>query len=288
MDLLTDAPLAITLAVLALVDGLSIGTLLIPVFLLLAPRLRGSRVLLYLVTIAVFYLLVGVLFMLGLVNLVDVAQDFLSSTTGLWIRLLLGAGLLVAAFAMPSNAQAKQKREAAAAERVANAVRGSERPGSGGAGTAQAADASGSMPVAADPVPGGRIARWRDRLLADGTSPLTVMAVALGAGLIEVATMLPYLVAMGMLAEAELSMPLRFGALAGYCLLMIAPALVLLVLRIVAAPLVKAPLEQLAAWLERTASENTAWILGIVGFIVARSAASELGLFELLSDVTGR
>ncbi len=276
MDLLTDAPLAITLAVLALVDGLSIGTLLIPVFLLLAPRLRGSRVLLYLVTIAVFYLLVGILFMLGLVNLVDVAQSFLSSTTGLWIRLLLGAGLLVIAFAMPTNEQARKKREAAAAERVARAARGGARPDA----AAGAADASDATPAAGDPAPGGRIARWRDRLLADGTSPLTVMAVALGAGLIEVATMLPYLVAMGMLAEAELSMPLRFGALAGYCLLMIAPALVLLVLRIVAAPLVKAPLERLAAWLERTASENTAWIVGIVGFILARSAASELGLFE--------
>lgn len=284
MDLLTDAPLAITLAVLALVDGLSIGTLLIPVFLLLAPRLRGSRVLLYLVTIAVFYLLVGILFMLGLVNLVDVAQSFLSSTTGLWIRLLLGAGLLVVAFAMPTNEQAKKKREAAAAERVASAARGGALPDA----AAGAADASDGTPAAGDPAPGGRIARWRDRLLADGTSPLTVMAVALGAGLIEVATMLPYLVAMGMLAEAELSMPLRFGALAGYCLLMIAPALVLLVLRIVAAPLVKAPLERLAAWLERTASENTAWIVGIVGFILARSAASELGLFELLPNLTGR
>lgn len=276
MDLLTDAPLAITLAVLALVDGLSIGTLLIPVFLLLAPRLRGSRVLLYLVTIAVFYLLVGILFMLGLVNLVDVAQSFLSSTTGLWIRLLLGAGLLVVAFAMPTNEQAKKKREAAAAERVRSAARGGALPEA----AAGAADASDATPAAGDPAPGGRIARWRDRLLADGTSRLTVMAVALGAGLVEVATMLPYLVAMGMLAEAELSMPLRFGALAGYCLLMIAPALVLLVLRIVAAPLVKAPLERLAAWLERTASENTAWIVGIVGFILARSAASELGLFE--------
>jgi len=279
MDLLTDAPLSITLAVLALVDGLSIGTLLIPVFLLLAPRLRGSRVLLYLVTIAVFYLLVGVLFMLGLVNLVDVAQEFLSSTTGLWGRLLLGALLLIAAFALPSNEQAKKKREAAAAERVASAASGGAHPGGLAAASASAEP---------EPASGGRIARWRDRLLADGTSPATVMAVALGAGLVEIATMVPYLVAMGMLAETDLSMPLRSAALAGYCLLMIAPALVLLLLRIVAAPLVQAPLERLAAWLERTASENTAWILGVVGFILARSAASELGLFELLPNILDR
>ena len=99
MDLLADAPLAVTLGVLALLDGLSIGTLLIPVFLLLAPgRVRVGRVLLYLVTIAVFYLAVGILFTLGLVNLVDVAQDFLSSTGGQIARLVVGAALLVTAF----------------------------------------------------------------------------------------------------------------------------------------------------------------------------------------------
>ncbi|HEY1105310.1 MAG TPA: GAP family protein, partial [Agromyces sp.] len=134
----------------------------------------------------------------------------------------------------------------------------------------------------------GRISRWRDRLLSDAASPANVMAVALAAGLIEVATMLPYLVAMGMLAEADLAAPMRFAALAGYCAVMIAPALLLLALRIVAAPLVQRPLERLAAWLERTAAENTAWILGIVGFLVARGAASELGLFDLVDTLTKR
>jgi hypothetical protein len=108
------------------------------------------------------------------------------------------------------------------------------------------------------------------------------MAVAVAAGLVEVATMLPYLVAMGMLAEAPLAMPLRFGALAAYCAVMILPAIVLLVLRIVAAPLVERPLARLAAWMERTGRENTAWIIGIVGFLIARGAATELGLFDMI------
>ena len=113
------------------------------------------------------------------------------------------------------------------------------------------------------------------------------MAVAIAAGLVEVATMLPYLVAMGMLAEAPLAMTLRFGALAAYCAVMILPAIVLLVLRIVAAPLVERPLAKLAAWMERTGRENTAWIIGIVGFLVARGAATELGLFERLDGLLG-
>ncbi|KAA9144653.1 hypothetical protein F6B41_29910 [Microbacterium lushaniae] len=269
MDIVSDAPLAITLAVLALVDGLSIGTLLIPVFLLLAPgRVRGERVLLYLVTIAGFYLAVGVLFTLGLVNLVDVAQDVLSSTAGQVLRLVAGGALLATAIFM--GAEGSKKAEPTAAEETG---RSGELSSTSAGGTATA------------PVRSARLARWRDRLLSRDASPGAVMAVAVGAGVIEVATMLPYLVAMGMLAEAPLGMPVRFAALAAYCAVMVLPALVLLALRIVAAPLVERPLARLAAWMERTGRENTAWIIGIVGFFIARAAANELGLFDGLSQL---
>jgi hypothetical protein len=136
--------------------------------------------------------------------------------------------------------------------------------------------------TSADPAPPTRLTRWRDRLLSPNASGAAVMAVAVAAGLVEVATMLPYLVAMGMLAEAPIGMPMRFAALAAYCAVMVLPAIVLLVLRLVAAPVVERPLTRLAAWMERTGRENTAWIVGIVGFLVARGAATELGLFENL------
>lgn len=284
MDLPTGAPLELSLAVLALLDGLSIGTLLIPVFLLLAPRVRGGRVLLYLVTIAGFYLVVGVLVTLGMVNFIEVGQDFLSSTAGLVIRLVVGVALLLVGITMPTREKARA--DAARVGAPANGelpVSAAERPnGSGVAGTPTDRVDPGSG------VSGGRIARWRDRLLSDAVSPANVMAVALAAGLIEVATMLPYLVAMGIVADAELELWMRIAALAGYCALMIAPALVLLGLRLVAAPIMRRPLERLGAWLERTAAENTAWILGIVGFLVARSAASELGIFAALEELTRR
>src|SRR5690606_18594143 len=49
LPVLTDVPLPIALAILALLDGLSVGTLLIPLFFLIAPgRPKVARILLYL------------------------------------------------------------------------------------------------------------------------------------------------------------------------------------------------------------------------------------------------
>lgn len=284
MELLADAPLAVTLGILALLDGLSVGTLLVPIFLLLAPgRTPVGRVLLYLVTIAAFYLAVGVLFMLGLVNLVDVAQEFLTSPAGQVVRLVAGAALLLVAFIVGRGAA----RRAPGSRPAGESVRVSPLTGMPVAATTPAPAASFPASGTTAPESSARLMRWRDRLLAPQASSGGVMAVAVGAGVVEVATMLPYLVAMGMLAEAPLGMPVRIAALAGYCAVMILPAVVLLALRVVAAPVVERPLGRLAAWMERTGRENTAWIIGIVGFLVARGAATELGLFDRMSALLG-
>jgi hypothetical protein len=278
MELFGGLPLPLSLALLALLDGLSVGTLLIPVFLLLHPgRVRAGRIVLYLVTIAAFYLLVGLLFLWGLVNVVDVASDFLGSPAGLVVRLLVGVALLIAAFTMPT----KPKEAVPAATAVAAVSPWTGLP------TGDATTPAAASP-AADAPRRGRITRWRERLLDPRTRGTAVMAVAIAAGLVEVATMLPYIVAMTMLADAGVTTPLRVLSLVGYCALMIAPALVLLVLRLVAAPLVQRPLERFAAWMERTGAENTAWIIGIIGFLIARSAATELGLFEAIGGFLDR
>lgn len=270
MEILGGLPLPLALAVLALVDSLSVGTLLIPVFLLLSPgRVRAGRILLYLATIATFYLVVGLLFLWGLVNLVDVAADLLSSPAGLVGRLLVGVALLVASFLIPTGDKAKA---AAVPTAPANAVAGSS------ALHTPPVDAASAPPAA--PQEPGRLTRWRERLLDPRTRGASVMAVAIAAGLVEVATMLPYIVAMTMLADSGVDTPMRVLALVGYCVLMIAPAVLLLVVRLVAAPLVQGPLERFAAWMQRTGAENTAWIIGIIGFLIARTAASELGLFD--------
>lgn len=255
MEIFAGAPMLLSLAVLALLDSLSIGTLLIPVFLLLAPgRVRVGRVLLYLATIAGFYLAVGLLFLWGLVNVVDVAADLLSSPAGATVRLLVGAGLLVGSFFIPTSS--KQKSPAVAV---------------GGPDGAPA-----PAPDAAAP---GRITRWREKLLAPGATRWALVSVAIAAGVVEVATMVPYIVAMTMLADAGVDAPTRVLALVGYCLMMIIPALLLLLIRLVAARAIAGPLERFAAWMQRTAGETTAWIVGILGFLIARAAATELGLF---------
>lgn len=291
MELFGGLPLPFSLALLALIDGLSVGTLLIPVFLLLHPgRVHARRILLYLVTIAAFYLLVGLLFLWGLVNLVDVASDFLASPAGLIIRLLVGGALLITAFVMPTG----DKSAAAASPSASLSASASVLPGTD---LPTAYEASGSSITTPPPAPAavaepraraGRITRWRERLLDPRTRGTAVMAVAVAAGLVEVATMLPYIVAMTMLADAGIDTPLRVLSLVGYCALMILPAVVLLVLRLVAAPLVQRPLERFAAWMERTGAENTAWIIGIIGFLIARSAATELGLFQAIGSFLDR
>lgn len=283
MELFGGLPLPLSLAVLALLDGLSVGTLLIPVFLLLNPgRVRAGRVLLYLATIATFYLLIGLLFLWGLVNVVDVAADLLSSPVGLVIRLVVGAALLITAFVMPTGSSAGAGKQAAAPSAPA---RISPWTGMPMQDPAPVVGATGTTdPRSSSP---GRITRWRERLLDPRTRGTAVMGVAIAAGLVEVATMLPYIVAMTMLSDAGVGTPLRVLSLVGYCALMILPALVLLALRLVAARLVQRPLERFAAWMERTGAENTAWIIGIIGFLIARSAATELGIFDALGQLGG-
>jgi alkylhydroperoxidase/carboxymuconolactone decarboxylase family protein YurZ len=281
MELFGGLPLPVSLALLALVDGLSVGTLLIPVFLLLSPgRVRVRRILLYLASIAGFYLVVGLLFLWGLVNVVDVAADFLTSQAGLVTRLVVGVALLLIAFTMPTKRAAPASSSARPAA-VTDAARSSSFES---APDPLAAPAPAGPTVAPAP---GRLTRWRERLLDPRTRSTAVVAVAVAAGLVEVATMLPYIVAMTMLADAGVDTPFRVVAMVAYCALMIAPAVVLLVLRLVAAPLVQRPLERFAAWMERTGAENTAWIVGIIGFLIARSAATELRIFEGLGQLVG-
>lgn len=269
MELFGGLPLPLALAALALVDGLSVGTLLIPVFLLLAPgRVRAGRILLYLGTIAVFYLVVGLLFLWGLVNVVDVATEILTSPAGTIARLVVGVGLVVGAFLVPTS----EKKTASRSRAMSAAVASSTDSG----GTADAAPPDATR-TTATPRP-GRMRRWRDRLLDPSTRSTAIMGVAVAAGLVEVATMLPYIVGMTMLADAGVTTPFRVAALAAYCAVMILPALVLLTLRAVASRWVQRPLERFAAWMERTGAENTAWIVGIIGFLIARAAATELGL----------
>jgi len=250
------AALAGVLVVLALIDSTSFGTLLVPVWLLLAPgRLRAGRVLVYLATVAGFYLAVGIVVMLGAGAFLDRFGDALDTRAAGVVQLLLGIALFALSFRFDGKRAARRAEQAAAEGRT--------------------------------PAP-GRLSRWRERALgieAEGaggavrtrTSLLPLVGLALGAAAVEVGSMLPYLAAIGLLTTSDVAWPASAGVLAAYCVVMVAPALLLLGGRVVAARAVDPLLRRLDRWLTKNAAEMTGWVLGILGVLLALNAMGRLG-----------
>jgi Sap, sulfolipid-1-addressing protein len=87
-----------TLAGLALVDSTSLGTMLVPLWLMLIPDLRVHRFLLYLATVAGFYFVVGVVLVLGGGSLRDTIAAAGRSDLVLWMQLASGIGLFALSF----------------------------------------------------------------------------------------------------------------------------------------------------------------------------------------------
>lgn len=85
--------------------------------------------------------------------------------------------------------------------------------------------------------------------------------------------MLPYLGAVGLMAAADLAGWTVPMLLAGYCLVMVLPAGVLLAGRAALPGLSERLLRRLNTWIVEKAGNATGWILGIAGFLVARDAA---------------
>jgi hypothetical protein len=276
MDLLsgelTGAVLIGTLAVLALIDSTSFGTLLIPVWLLMSPgRVRVGRMLVYLGSIAGFYALVGLAILLGAGALSDTLSTLSSTRPFLIAQLVVGVGLFAWSF----------KLDPVGGKKPAEPVAGTSTADTSAGGTAVdgAAAASGQTTAPSTTAPGkaGRLSRWRERVLgSESGSGAALAALAVGAGLVEVASMLPYLAALGLIGTQGPGWPTSGLWVAGYCLVMIAPALVLMAARVFAARLVERPLGRLDRWLTKNAASTTAWVVGIVGFLVARDAVGRL------------
>jgi hypothetical protein len=223
-----------TLVLLALVDSTSFGTLLIPIWLMLAPgRLRPGRIVVFLATVAAFYLALGLLLVAGVASFSDQIADALQLTAVQVAQLVLGLVLL----ALGVWTGFRRQRESS-----------------------------------------GRMALWREQAVGDEGSTRGLMALALTAALVEAASMVPYLAAIGLVGTADLSRPVTVAILAAYCVVMVVPALLLLVGRVAAARHVEPVLHRVDTWMKRNAQENTAWILGIIGFIIASDAARGLGI----------
>ncbi len=264
------------LAVLALIDSTSFGTLLIPIWFLLTPgRVRAGRVLVFLGTVAGFYLLLGIALVAGAHAVLGRAGELLENPVVAVLQTALGVTLFLWSFRI-GNAPDDARSRAEVMVRS-----GSERADAAGDGHPDEGE------PATGPARPGRIWRWRDRAMGSddaGVGPL--IGLALAAAAVETASMLPYLAAVGLLSTSELAFPGRAGVLAGYCLVMVLPALVLLVLRVVAGRAVEPVLGRVAAWMERQGTETTAWIVGIVGFLMARDGLVRIpGLIDALDTI---
>jgi Protein of unknown function (DUF2910). len=235
-----DVDLLGPLVVLALIDSTSFGTLLIPIWLMLHPGpLRPGRLLVFLGTVAVFYFGVGAAMAAGAGAVLPNLAEIVDSRPFLWVQLTVGVALFFLSFRMGPKKNGRNKENAEAG--------------------------------------GGRLARWRERALNTG-SVGRLIALALTAVAIELGSMLPYLAAIGLLATAQLPTGQVILIMAGYCLVMILPALILLATRMALRHRIEPLLQRISRWLAN--SETLAWVVGIVGFLLARDAAFRLGLFE--------
>lgn len=247
MDLETLDSVLPILAGLALVDSLSFGTLAIPVWLLIAPgRPRPHRVLLYLFIIAAFYFVVGALLLQGIDVLLPLAGIDWNDPGVHRFLFFVGAGLVVLSFAIDTKKQRERRAERAAS---GNTRLGRWRRAVTGESETSESDSS---PDGSRTKPGLR----------------PVLTLALVAGILEVATMLPYLAGIGIISANEVPESTRFWVLGGYCLVMILPAIVLLVARLVAGKTVVGPLTRLDDWFNRKSGSAFAWIIGIVGAVI--------------------
>lgn len=260
------------LALLALIDSTSIGTLLIPLWLLLRPDARRMlpRILLYLGVLAGFYLLVGVAILSG----ADWAISSLNagSLTQIpavqWAMVIGGGSLLV--YALRPDPAKKRAKVALAAGKF-DAGSGTRVPG--------AAPVLGYVPT---PAPAAHTAapaaelKWQKRLSTALRSPGGVVGLALVAGLLELPTMVPYLVAIGLLSNSTLPLSGAIGLLVAYCLLMLVPALILLGLRAAADTRLDSLMHRISTKMGKFSSETVLWVLGIVGFLLLRAGLANL------------
>lgn len=192
MDTIPDQLSYLVLAVLALVDSTSIGTLVVPVLLLVTAGASMSagriavRTLYYLLVIGLFYFALGLALVAGAMPLFERFGDALVSTPALAVYVAIGVGLVVWSFYVDPKAIRKR----------------------GG-----------------DPEESGR--RWITRARDAAGSFRALTGLALLAGVIEAASMVPYLAAIGIIVDSGAGIGRAAVILVAYCTVMSLPGIVL-------------------------------------------------------------
>ena len=116
--------------------------------------------------------------------------------------------------------------------------------------------------------PEASMRRWIDRADRVVSSWRGVALLALAAGLVEAATMIPYLAAIAGMGRYDLGPASSVLLIALYCLVMVLPALLLALARLVLGERGSGPLSSARELAVRTAPDAVAWGLGIVGVLV--------------------
>lgn len=220
---------------LALIDSMSIGTLFIPLWLLLAPgEFSPRRLVVYLATLMLFYFASGILLMLGASVVIDAVLGAFAEGGALdnplanGVMAAIGAVLVVLSFRKPKKRAGPSRME-----------------------------------------------RWRARA-ADVSSFPALASLALAAGVLEIWTMLPYLGAVALIGSSDFGWGGRIGWLAAYCVLMVLPAIVMVLLRAFAGRRFDPALGWLNAQMDRHGGGAALWMIGIAGALLAWFGASRL------------
>ncbi|WP_280336194.1 GAP family protein, partial [Nocardia wallacei] len=120
--------------------------------------------------------------------------------------------------------------------------------------------------------PGGGGARARRRQ----SSAAGRAGRAVAAGALEAVSMVPYLAAIGLLVSSDVPTGSAVALLAGYCAIMIVPALLLTAGRTLLHTTIEPMLATLDRFLSRYADSATGWALAIAGIVLARGALGGL------------
>lgn len=236
-----DAVALAGLAGLALIDSTSFGTLVVPTMMLVQPRLRVGHVAAYLVTIGVFYLVLGVALLAGAAALRSAmagVDDALSSTPAYVAQAVIGVLLIALSFRYDAGPAARRKA------------------------------ARGGQPT--------RVERWRAAAFGEHATSRAVVTLALGAGVIEAASMVPYLAAIAIITTSGLGFGWGATILVAYVGVMLLPAALLLAARLAAGARAEGTLEKFHDWIVRLTGGTLGWILGIAGFLLASDAITVL------------
>ncbi|WP_252976130.1 GAP family protein [Janibacter melonis] len=189
--------------------------------------------LVFLGTVAGFYWVLGVALATGLLTVAGDLGAWLSATTGTRVQVAVGVLLLATGVLMPTR-----KKGEGAARRAGGCT-------------------------------AGATGRW---VSTGARRHGALVGLAVAAAGIEAASMIPYLAGIGIVTSAPVGAAERALVLAGYCVVMVLPALLLLGLRLGLGRRLEPVLRRVAAWMERTSGETVAWVLAIVGLLILSNA----------------